>query len=51
MDVEEIEVVAIYQQQLHEIIHLIYLFSIVTNYFYSEKLRCNTHSSNCKEGI
>jgi hypothetical protein len=39
MDVEEIEVVVvIYQQQIQEIIRLIYLFSIVTNYFYSEKL-------------
>ena len=51
MNVEGIEVVAICQQQIHAVIRLIYLFSIVTNYFYSERLRCNTHSSNCKEGI
>jgi hypothetical protein len=31
-------------QQIQQTARLIYLFGILTNYFYSEKLRCNTHS-------
>lgn len=37
MDVEEIELEAIYQQQIRERIRLIYPFSMLSNYFYSEK--------------
>ena len=37
MDVEEIELEAIYQQQIRERIRLIYPFSMLSYYFYSEK--------------